>query len=282
MKKIFFFICISLIAGCAGKPEAVVDMTKVEDQEQYEKNEAGNVKEEKEERDPAQNEALQWIEKSYQNAINQQWAEVISTSSAAIEIDPNLSSAYINRAWAYTETGSFSKAIEDCNKAIEIENDNAAAFNNRGLAYSKLGADEEALRNYRKSCELGLDIACKNFKENAGYFPSEEINFLLDKSIEEFSAGNYELAIDFSTKVLEIEEKNELALSIKCGAKANHGLLDEAEKDCLQAIISMSFNNYGYVLENIGAEKKAVIYYKISCGLGSNLGCENNKRLLSK
>jgi len=290
MKKIFFFVFISLIASCTVLPDSAEDMTKVEKQDIYEKDMAENaieIKEVTEEKPPAQNEALEWVEKSYQSAINHQWAETIRTSSAAIAIDPNLTSAYINRAWAYTEKGLFSKAIEDCNKVLEIEPDNAAAFNNRGLAYSKLGAGEEALRNYRKACELGLDIACKNFKENTGYSPLEEVKYLIGKSIEELSAGNYELAINYSTKVLEIEENNEHALSIRCDAKANLGLLDEAEKDCLKAIkanpdSSISYNSYGFVLEKKSEEKQAVIYYEISCDLGSNLGCENNKRLLNK
>lgn len=230
-------------------------------------------------------ESLQWYEKSQQNIVEQQWEEAIRTSSAAIAINPNLTPAYINRAWAYIETGLFSKAIEDCNKAIEIENNNAAAFNNRGLAYSKLGEDKEAIRNYRRACKLGADVACNNFKEKAGYLPSEEMNFLLNKSVEELSAGNYELVVDFSTQALEIEQNNEHALSIRCGAKANLGLFDEAEKDCLQAIkinpdFSMAYNNYGFILEKKGAGMLAIIYYEISCRLGSNLGCENNKRLL--
>ena len=94
-------------------------------------------------------ESLQWYEKSYQNVVKQQWTEAIRNSSAAIAINPNLTPAYVNRAWAYIETGLFSKAIEDCNKAIEIDNNSAAAFNNRGLAYSKLGEDKEAIMNYR-------------------------------------------------------------------------------------------------------------------------------------
>jgi tetratricopeptide (TPR) repeat protein len=230
-------------------------------------------------------ESLQWYEKSYQNIMKQQWAEAIRNSSAAIAINPNLSPAYVNRAWAYIETGLFNKAIEDCNKAIEIDNNSAAAFNNRGLAYSKLGEDKEAIMNYRRACELGVDVACDNFKEKAGYFPSEEMNFLLNKSIEELSAGNYGLVVDFSTQALEIEENNEHFLSIRCGAKANLGLFDEAEKDCLQAIkinpdFAMAYNNYGFVLEKKGAGMLAIIYYEISCRLGNNPGCENNKRLL--
>ncbi len=230
-------------------------------------------------------ESLQWYKKSYQNIMEQQWEEAIRTSSAAIAINPNLTAAYVNRAWAYIETGLFSKAIEDCNKALEIENNNAAAFNNRGLAYSKLGEDKEAIMNYRRACELGVDVACDNFKEKTGYFPSEEMNLLLNKSVEGLSAGNYGLVIDFSTNALEIEQNNEHFLSIRCDAKANLGLFDEAEKDCLHAIkinpdFFMAYNNYGFVLEKKGAGMLAIIYYEISCRLGSNLGCENNKRLL--
>jgi tetratricopeptide (TPR) repeat protein len=283
MKKIAFFVFVLLVlSACAktsGFDPSVDDTYMISRSEKSFDTTALGIKAD------TLKESLQWYEKSYQNVVKQQWAEAIRTSSAAIAINPNLAPAYVNRAWAYIETGLFNKAIEDCNKAIELEKNNAAAFNNRGLAYSKLGEDKEAIMNYRRACEMGVDVACDNFKEKVGYFPSEEMNFLLNKSVEGLSAGNYGLVIDFSTNALEIEQNNEHFLSIRCDAKANLGLFDEAEKDCLQAIkinpdFFMAYNNYGFVLEKKGAGMLAIIYYEISCRLGSNLGCENNKRLL--
>jgi len=234
----------------------------------------------------AQDKALQWYEKSYQNVMDQQWAEAIRTSSAAIAINPNLTAAYVNRAWAYIEKGLFSEAIEDCNKAIEIENNNAAAFNNRGLAYSKLGEDKKAIMNYRKACEFGVDVACDNFKEKTGYLPSEEITFFQKKAIESFSSNDFDQVISATGKMIGIDPKNAEAYSMRCEAKAYKGLVEEAKEDCKKSIesnpdFSMAYNNLGYVLELKGTKLEAIVYYEMSCGMGNKTGCQNQQRLSS-
>jgi tetratricopeptide (TPR) repeat protein len=230
------------------------------------------------------NEALNWVEKSYQNLIDHQWAEAIRTSSVAISINPSLTSAYINRSAAYIEKELFEEAIEDCTKAIEIDKKSSAAFNNRGLAYFKAGETDLSVRDYRRACTLGSARGCENFKNQTGYSPSEEGNFLFNQSIEALSTGNFHLANELSTQVLEIEPNNANALSNRCVSRANLGLLDEAEKDCEEAIkinhdIAATYNNYAFVLEKKGVSKQASIYYEVSCGLGSKVGCENYKRL---
>ena len=210
MKKTICILFISFIVGCAGKTEVVTGMTQTDDQEKKQEvaveapqaseqqpteegivetpqaaaqqpTEEGIVETpltaspvQKKDGKSDRQQALELVDISYDNLMQQKWIEAISTTSAAIDIDPNLPSAYVNRAWAYIKRGMLGKAILDCNKAIEIDENYAVAYNNRGLAYHNLGEEEEALRNYRKACELGLSLACENYKENTGHYPSEE------------------------------------------------------------------------------------------------------------
>ena len=46
--------------------------------------------------------------------------EAIKECNKAIELDPNLATAYAIRSVAYGSKGQYDKALADCNKAIEL------------------------------------------------------------------------------------------------------------------------------------------------------------------
>jgi tetratricopeptide (TPR) repeat protein len=106
--------------------------------------------------------AMVWSDKGLISSKDADWNEVIRTSSIAITLDPGLVSPYINRAWAYAETGEYDKAIIDCNTALRIEPESALAFNNRGVAFEGKGKISDAVENYEKACKLGFALACEN------------------------------------------------------------------------------------------------------------------------
>jgi len=108
--------------------------------------------------------AIHATEKSFYSLQKGEWDEAIRLASVAISLDPQLVSAYINRAWAYCEKGLYDKAIGDCNKALSIIPKNALAYNNRGLAYHRKGDIGKAIKDYKKACKLGLGIACVNLR----------------------------------------------------------------------------------------------------------------------
>jgi tetratricopeptide (TPR) repeat protein len=116
------------------------------------------------ERLPNSKMAKEWADKSYESVLAKNWDEVIAASSVAISLDPNLIDPYINRAYAYCETGSPEKALEDCNKALLIEPTNKYAHNNKGYALELLGDKEYAAMEYKLSCDLGFDAACRNLE----------------------------------------------------------------------------------------------------------------------
>jgi tetratricopeptide (TPR) repeat protein len=153
--------------------------------------------------------ALVWLGKSYQRFQDGNWIEVIKTTSAAIERDPTLEGAYLNRAWAYYKEGSFDQSAKDCTTVIELNPESVFAYNYRGLAYAEKGLfdqafkdfdravrldsknpitlnnrgvvfqrkgnKEEALLDYKVSCEARYQLACENYRRIAGSYPAASL-----------------------------------------------------------------------------------------------------------
>jgi len=229
-------------------------------------------------------EANSWVDKSYKSIQKKQWAEVIRTASVAISLNPENDLAYSNRASGYAEKGFFEEALEDSNAAIDINPENLYAYNNRGVVYKKTGKEDLALADFRLACEAGFDISCQNFKEIKGYFPYEEVQYLLSLSHNKFKEKNYKEVVIITKKLIAIDPKNETAFSNSCAAKAMLGLLDEAKQDCLKSIeinpdYGTVYNNYGYVFEKLGKIDEAILYYEISCGLNYSPACKELKML---
>jgi tetratricopeptide (TPR) repeat protein len=78
----------------------------------------------------------------------------IDNYSKAIQLNPNLSSAYNNRALAYVRLGNLKSAITDFNKAIELDPGYALAYMNRGNARHNLGEVQGALKDLNKAIQL--------------------------------------------------------------------------------------------------------------------------------
>ncbi|OEU62912.1 MAG: hypothetical protein BBJ57_00315 [Desulfobacterales bacterium PC51MH44] len=81
----------------------------------------------------------------------------IDNLSRAIELDPQLASAYSYRAEAYRIKRMIEEAIRDSTMAIQLRRDQqstARAYATRAKIYRKLGQDELSEANFRKSIEL--------------------------------------------------------------------------------------------------------------------------------
>ncbi len=52
----------------------------------------------------------------------------ISEYDQAIQLDPNLAAAYIERGFAYIDKGEFNRAISDFDQAIQLNPDDAKAY----------------------------------------------------------------------------------------------------------------------------------------------------------
>lgn len=81
----------------------------------------------------------------------------IKNFSRAIELDPQLASAYSYRAMAYRIKGMIEEAFQDANMVIQLKSDSqstARAYKTLSKIYRKLGQDELSEINFRKSVVL--------------------------------------------------------------------------------------------------------------------------------
>jgi len=80
-----------------------------------------------------------------------------SRCDKAIELDPELVPAYVNRGLAYYEKGEFDRAIADCDKAIELDLELAWAYFLRSCAYYGKGEVAKAVSDLERCIELSSD-----------------------------------------------------------------------------------------------------------------------------
>lgn len=104
----------------------------------------------------------------------EQLDRAIADYNKALEIKPDLSDAYHNRARVWEQKGEYDKAIEDYTRAIRLNSGDAETYNGRGVAYDSKGDFNAAIADYLKSIELdpsyidaynNLGVAYHNLKQ---------------------------------------------------------------------------------------------------------------------
>jgi len=235
----------------------------------------------------ANSEAHQWSDTSLQSAQNGNWADAIRRASVAISMDPALAAAYINRCWAYLARGDLDEALSDCEMALKLEPNSGPALNNRGAIWAQKGDTSAALRDYSQACQAGFDKGCENFKSIKGYSLKDANNIAktaVSEASVKFAQKNWEGAVAEASKAIEAAPGTAEAYITRSGAYANLGRLSEALADAQAAIKldpdqGLAYNNRGYVFELQKKPRQAALDYEIACGLKSELGCQNFKRL---
>ncbi|HAO21509.1 MAG TPA: hypothetical protein DCQ37_14195 [Desulfobacteraceae bacterium] len=130
--------------------------------------------------------------------------KAIADYNKAIELNPNLDSAYNNRGFIYDENGDYDKAIADYNKAIELNPNLDAAYNNRGSSYGKKGDYAKAFDDYNKSIRI-------NNKNDSAF---------LNRGNIYYKQGDYDKAIEDYTKAIQLNSRNDSAYNNLAGLLA--------------------------------------------------------------
>jgi tetratricopeptide (TPR) repeat protein len=83
----------------------------------------------------------------------------IADCSRVIQIEPQNSSGYACRGYAYLYLTSYQEAFEEYDKAIRLDSSNAKLYYERGSAYNLLGKSQEAIADFGRTIELNSNFA---------------------------------------------------------------------------------------------------------------------------
>lgn len=115
--------------------------------------------------------AIDWYKKGLEAYVPNRRLEAIEAYTKAIELNPDMAKAYLQRGNAYLAVGNYEQAIKDLSKAIELKinykPDYAVAYVYRGSAYENSDNYKQAIKDYSKAIELTPDKA--DFYNDRGF-----------------------------------------------------------------------------------------------------------------
>ena len=212
----------------------------------------------------------------------------------AILLDPDESTNYINLGAVFEQQGDLKLALQNYRIGCELKNKRGCLASER-LASDKREADtvppvEEQDMPLKEQVKKETDAAPSSdaaAERVEGSLPELNVVDLLAQSRQEFGKQDYDAVIDLSNQIIQADSENVEAYSNRCGARSMKNLHQEAHEDCLKAIeinpeFPMGYNNLGWVFEQQGDVKEALVNYNKSCQLKNALGCQNYQRLLDK
>ncbi len=86
-----------------------------------------------------------------------QWEKAVEAYTSAIELDPTLALAFINRGTAYNQLGNYDLAVVDLTKAIELDPTDPFAPGLRGIARAQTGDIAGATADFDRALSLTTD-----------------------------------------------------------------------------------------------------------------------------
>lgn len=128
----------------------------------------------------------------------QSYTKAIQAYDKAIELDPAMCPAFLQRANSQYALQHYREAIRDFDKVVELDPQNLAAYADRGLAKSQLGQYRAAI--------LDFDEVIRKAKPNYGWLESTYEK----RASAYFKLGNYAEAIDDLTKAIKLELGNQI------------------------------------------------------------------------
>ena len=98
--------------------------------------------------------ATQRVLDAHNLIIAGEYSKAIEMLTAAIQLAPNNTDAYFQRACAYAKLNQPKPMIEDLNVVIEREPENSMAYFDRGLAFQAVRRIDDAISDYQMTLKL--------------------------------------------------------------------------------------------------------------------------------
>jgi tetratricopeptide (TPR) repeat protein len=94
----------------------------------------------------------------------------------AISINQKYVDAFINRSYAYFQTGDYTRVIEDCDKIIALEPANAIIWNRRGSAWYEKEDDDKAITDFSQAIKIKNDYAAAWYNRANAWYNKREVD----------------------------------------------------------------------------------------------------------
>ena len=177
-----------------------------------------------------------------------EYDKAIDHYTEALNLNPQLVTAYLNRGNIYDSKRDYNRAINNFNKVIEMSPDFAEAYNNRGNTYKNKGDYDRAIDDFSKTIALNPDDA--NAYNNRGNVHNRK--------------GDYECAIVDYTQAIKLDPNHAAAYLNRGNAHNNKRDFDQAIADYTQAVKlepndANGYNNRGAAYNRKGDYDRAIV-----------------------
>ena len=164
--------------------------------------------------------ALVYNAKAKDCVVNHDYEQAISLYSHSIELNPNYTSAWANRAIIHLSQGDYEMALQDVDRAIKLCPEMPEAFNTRGLIISKKQDFENAIKAFDLAIEL-----------NPGFAKAYN-----NRGVNYWKLGQYEKSIRDYSNALRLKSDYVSAYVNRATVYGHLERYEEAVRDCSLAI----------------------------------------------
>jgi tetratricopeptide (TPR) repeat protein len=122
--------------------------------------------------------------------------KTINHYTKALEMNPQMDSAYYNRGLTYAGIGEFDKAIKDYNIVINRNSEDAVAYNSRGDAFLDQGKFNKAIEDYDTAIKLKPDYGFFYFSRGKAWLHLRKWDKVVEDLTDAWNKGGFILSAD--------------------------------------------------------------------------------------
>jgi len=96
----------------------------------------------------------EYLDRGDKNNNKADYDLAIAEFNRAIQLDPNIATAYFGRGRGYLRKGDNSRAVTDYSQALRLNPNDAISYSNRGRAYARMGDYDNAVTDFESALRI--------------------------------------------------------------------------------------------------------------------------------